>query len=885
MNIINKNIILTVLFSIISFSVFSETVNVSQTEALQIAKSQFENQDVDYYLYHDRVQYWEIFVDAEPYKGWEHDCYLIVIPKTKDSEETITPTIQNLTLPPFGEITPLDVKNRYATNSSTKPVVAKAELTEDEQEIANRTYAVIINGGVCAAANYERYWNDCSFIYQTLRNKYGVPKNNISVIMSDGTDPGADMRTLEGTFVSQPLDLDFDGINDIQHAAYYTEIEGVFGNLVTKLKQDDQLFVYVIDHGGSYDEISESYINLWFYDTMSDNDFAQQMSMFTRKNVNVNVVLGQCYSGGFIDDLTKVGCVVATASSGSEPSWACRDKPYDEFVYQWTSAVNEANAFGVSVTSDIDNNGRVTMYEAFLYAKNNDRAEESPQYISTPSSIGEDLAFNHIAPSVDLFIKDNVADTGKEPNVTTDIFWDSSDVWIRNFDDDIEIHENPYYASDHLASIVYVRVTNRGKKRFDGTNRWVHVNWAQASTGLTVKAWKGRELYNNSYVTGGALTPAFIPALDPGESDIVKLTWALPSQLMSEDTSSENHHFCLLVRILDTHYIDEYHESDPGWFDVKGRNDFVQKNVSVIKRTEISSNTNVFVRNMENSPHSYSLEIRPRQEADNQIFSKAKVEMTMSNPILRAWERGGYQSRNLSYIPATDSLKVTFTSSNSRMENVSLYSNEFEKVSLKFDFHTATPFGTTYTLDLIQRDENGKIVGGETFVVEAPLIPISGPIEINPIEIGDGNIRLEANLDGTEQLTEWTDVNGSIIGNENSVVVSPTLQNNTYSLKVLSSEGELATESITLEPANGIKSATPTTSVNNFIDIEFDNEVSSSNSLISVSSVANGLTVLNMPLPTGAKIVRMDTSSLGSGIYVLSYIVDGQVADTLKFNK
>ncbi len=584
-------------------------------------------------------------------------------------------------------------------------------------------------------------------------------------------------------------------------------------------------------------------------------------------------------------DLTRVGCVVATASSGSEPSWACRDKPYDEFVYHWTSAVNEATAFGVSVASDNDNNGRVTMDEAFLYAKNNDGAEESPQYISTPSSIGEDLAFNHIAPSVDLYIKDNVADTGKEPNVTTDIFWDSSDVWIRNFDDNIEIHENPYYASDHFASIVYVRVTNRGKKRFDGTNRWVHVNWAQASTGLTVKAWKGRELYNNLYVTGGSLIPASIPALDPGESDIVKLPWALPIQLMSEDTSSESHHFCLLVRILDIHYIDEYHESDPGWFDIKGRNDFVQKNVSVIKRTEITSSTNVFVRNMENIPHRYSLEIRPRQETDNQIFNKAKVEMSMSNPILRAWERGGYQSRNLSYIPATDSLKVTFTSSNSRMENISLYSDEFEKVSLKFDFHTATPFGTTYTLDLIQRDENGKIVGGETFVVEAPLIPISGPIEINPIEIGDGNIRLEANLDGTEQLTEWTDVNGSIIGNENSVVVSPTLQNNTYSLKVLSSEGELATESITLEPANGIKSATPTTSVNDFIDIEFDNEVSSSNSLISVSSVANGLTVLNMPLPTGAKIVRMDTSSLGSGIYVLSYIVDGQVADTLKFSK
>ena len=61
--------------------------------------------------------------------------------------------------------------------------------------------------------NYERYWNDCSFIYQTLVNKYGVPKENVYPIMSDGNNPAADMRSISGTYLSQPLDLDNAGVD------------------------------------------------------------------------------------------------------------------------------------------------------------------------------------------------------------------------------------------------------------------------------------------------------------------------------------------------------------------------------------------------------------------------------------------------------------------------------------------------------------------------------------------------------------------------------------------------------------------------------------------------------------------------------------------------
>ena len=148
-------------------------------------------------------------------------------------------------------------------------------------------------------------------------------------------------------------------------------------------------FFYVIDHGGTRNNKNQSYICLWNGESLHDYELANWLRPFNEKSVYVNVVLGQCFSGGFIEELSQVGCVVAAASKGSESSWACPDIPYDEFVYQWTSAINEANAFGVPITSDGDNNHRVTMEEAFDYAYKEDRRrpKENPQYKSNQKPI------------------------------------------------------------------------------------------------------------------------------------------------------------------------------------------------------------------------------------------------------------------------------------------------------------------------------------------------------------------------------------------------------------------------------------------------------------------------------------------------------------------
>ena len=198
---------------------------------------------------------WFFFVDESPLANWAHTatCYCIDIDNGRLEKATTQ-------MPPkgYGEMrlvkafcimddenaTTLsmeaDLLQTYATQSTTATIWDNSE----------NNYAMIISGGINKDMNWKRYWNDCSFIYKTLIQKYKYQKDNITVLMSDGTDPAADMRVSAKKYKSSPLDLDGDGVADIKYAATYDNVISTLKKYATTLTQGDNLFIYVIDHGG-----------------------------------------------------------------------------------------------------------------------------------------------------------------------------------------------------------------------------------------------------------------------------------------------------------------------------------------------------------------------------------------------------------------------------------------------------------------------------------------------------------------------------------------------------------------------------------------------------------------------------------------------------------
>ena len=141
----------------------------------------------------------QIFVDAEPYKGWEHECYIVSAPAWRAAgDSSLSVTAVRYNYPPDDYLIPLEVKDRQGNATSEIPNVSPPEVHSLDSAAASHTYAVILSGGLNKNMNYQRYWNDCSFIFQTLTLTYGIPKSNIYVIMGDGTDPAIESGCLIG---------------------------------------------------------------------------------------------------------------------------------------------------------------------------------------------------------------------------------------------------------------------------------------------------------------------------------------------------------------------------------------------------------------------------------------------------------------------------------------------------------------------------------------------------------------------------------------------------------------------------------------------------------------------------------------------------------------
>jgi len=319
------------------------------------------------------------FIDEYPYANWEHPCRYLFVNKSNGQlyEKKAETPPDNLRT--WKMITPLPKIQEEVIKfdfSKSNPNLRSGINTQN-------CYAVIISGGANIENNGERYWNDCSAIYSTLIYVYGYLKSHIYVLMSDGTDPAIDRALVNGKFDSSPLDLDGDGYPDIQYAATKNNITTVFNTLSNILTPNDYLFIFTTDHGGK-----EITLNLW-YETITASEFATEVD---KVNVeNISVVMEQCFSGGFIPYLAKQGRDIATACSATESSWSGPSLYYDEFVYYWIAAVAGHTPSGSSVNADYNNDGYISMKEAFDYANSKDKASETPQYSSTKAHLGNYL--------------------------------------------------------------------------------------------------------------------------------------------------------------------------------------------------------------------------------------------------------------------------------------------------------------------------------------------------------------------------------------------------------------------------------------------------------------------------------------------------------------
>jgi len=357
-------------------------------------------------------------------------------------------------------------------------------------------YAVLICGDL-ADTGYREFWFDVVLMREALLNQ-GFPANHIYVLYGNGTD-------WSNASYPNPRYRPSPAITNL--AATSANVSAVFNGLANgtggypQMTEDDLLFVWTFDHGCGPDCIPGTNVVLGLMDTdMTDTTFTALVNPIP--HAFRVFCMQQCHSGGFINDLRSDRTVILTACTDHEHAsrsdienevWGGKEYYHGEFNYHLFSALNGQTVTGTAVNADANGDGFVTMREVFDYIQANDSiSSETPQYDDGSLHLGDRLHLNF----ADVYMRDNLADTGREPSMAADLCCSPDINHFRNqlLDPQATLGNAAAQGQDNLFEMVeigqpnylYVRLRNRG---YSAATSEIDLYWAPPSTLPTPTSW------------------------------------------------------------------------------------------------------------------------------------------------------------------------------------------------------------------------------------------------------------------------------------------------------------------------------------------------------------------------------------------------------------
>lgn len=845
-----------------------------------------------------------------PEANWEHPCKYIYVSDNMEGGEYTVAVVDSVRPPHSGDFEPMKLsrttRDRMELESSEKAKRAGAArmmksgpLPIYTTPFSSKTYAVILSGGLSPADNADRYWNDCSYMYKTLTRNFGLPKENVKVLMSDGKSPGLD-RNLNISFSpdldSSPLDLDGDGECDIDFSASKDTLAMVFDELKNKLTDNDHLLVFVTDHGG-YDEYNDkSYINLWNGERLYPDEFASYFNGFNAGYVSF--VLGQCYSGGFIPALKADNHIVMTACAENERSYRCRafDLNYNEFLYHWISALNRTDTFGntlpVSQTLPNGELAPVTLKRAFDYAVEKDaynkgktnRSVENPQISILKGSTAEDLALDSIPPTVDLCITNYQKD-----NNDRFFKWANPYIWIRNQNDgkNNQSTENPIVNEDHSWVYIYTKVRNRGVKPYNGNGRHIAYCWTKSSLMITSDMWKG--FLNGNYdsekgIYGNRINSKRITdIINPGDTTIIEKRYYFTDDDF-EAVSTSKFNMCVLAFLSAKPNNYEFPVTSDGFADLARSSKLAQNNTLVMAPdlNNYGVLPEVTMLNYKDHENWFSIKVQPDEDT-SELFSKAEINLVFSSDIAHSLNDQTLRNDSV-YRDYNNFRKFRMLGKSSRINSMHFTTNQAELFNLTCNFNAEEEITKPkiYDLNLMVVDENsGDTVGGQRFrIVCKPRKPISASVE--KTQVGTGHYSLSLNNVSEDCLYEWYDKNGKLIGSGSSLEIPANSDASEYRVKILAkSDGAVIYRNVKTSGLQVIDNI-----VTSGDGLTVNLKTPASNRLqVQLSSVTDTHPIVSKPVEKGEMSCRMEISNFPTGFYQISLLSDGKIIDTRKFMK
>ena len=311
----------------------------------------------------------------------------------------------------------------------------------------------------------------------------------------------------------------------------------------------------------------------------------------------------------------------------------------------------------------------------------------------------------------DLWISDNAADGGYEPNTTTSVFWASPSIGVSWPNPTSPLKPNP---SGGAVNWVHVKVQNRGNAYSNGTDK-VHVYYSAAALGLS---WSTQWINYTSLISG-CTAPVFgdeigsasVPPLAPGGSADVVIQWWAPDPTTYSCLSQPNH-FCMIARVVPGI---TYTETTNIVYNTQYNNNIAWRNWYVVKLPPGPINpvpATVIARNVKDVATTMRLRAAITEEANANLFENATVDIVVDNELFDKWQANGAQGDN---IENRGNGVIRMRNADAWIGGIPMQPEETHQVGFRFTRNN-DDFRGTAEIDMIQEDD-GEITGGERFEV------------------------------------------------------------------------------------------------------------------------------------------------------------------------
>lgn len=260
----------------------------------------------------------------------------------------------------------------------------------------------------------------------------------------------------------------------------------------------------------------------------------------------------------------------------------------------------------------------------------------------------------------------------------------------------------------------------------------------------------------------------------------------------------------------------------------------------------------------------------------------------MSEGIFSAWDRGGKQYEYMAYKPSINT-SALYVQSNGVVKQVEMDANQLDLVAFKFNFFMGAGKPESYFFNVIQRDANGKIIGGETIMVEVPYAKVNeefgeGEIVIEPGKGFFSSREVNSEFDDKNWIYQVFDIENHLISRFASMDdlrnYCKSVNSSYFNIVAVSENGKLRRINISDiidEPINNIVVSSDS------LQIYFNSYCVNEGDIVSIKSLSNyGFNSKEISLTSNQKDYEISTQSFPRGIYVVSYLTNDGYKQTKK---